>query len=150
MARDVKIQKSVNGQPLPDFISSMKGVQAVIRERAFELEAESKVLLIQRDAWGALNGASSEGKAQIRKRRTNRFAWTVYLFDPIDLTRNGIDRGSAAINIEDGRRPYVARTRMKTRRGTRFPGEVFGGMTGLHIIRNAVAIVAARHRSEFR
>lgn len=151
MAKDVKIQKSVRGEPLPLFISSMKGVQAVVRERAFEIEAESKVNLIQIEAAGTLEGKANERNSEIRKRRVNRYAWMVSLFDPIDLSSRGIDRGSAAINIEEGRRPYIVKTVWRTKRGrVRMPTEEYGGMKGLFIIANAVKTVAARHRSELR
>lgn len=143
MAKDVRIQKSVRGESLPNFISSLKGVQAVVRDRAFELRAEAAAQLRLHEA---------EGKSMIPPaRRVNQYAWRVAIYDPVDLTANGIDRGSAALYIEKGRRPYVVRSTWRTSRGRiRVAGTTYGGMEGLEIIAKAIAAVAARHRMEFR
>lgn len=143
MAKNIQIQKSVRGEPLPDFLVRLKGVQAVVRDRAFEIRAAATVQLRLHEA---------EGKAQIPvAKKVNQFAWRVELYDPVDLSSNGVNRGSAAKFIEGGREPYVVRTAWKTRRGRlRFPGQVYGGMDALEIMAKAVAIVANQHRSEFR
>lgn len=84
-------------------------------------------------------------------RRVNQYAWRIAIYDPVDLTANGIDRGSAALYIEKGRRPYVVRSTWRTSRGRiRVAGTTYGGMEGLEIIAKAIAAVAARHRMEFR
>jgi hypothetical protein len=165
MAKDVKIQKSVRGKPLAEWLTDPSskpgaGVAKVVRDRAREIEFDAEVLLIQHSD----TGATTVESRQMRKAGKFASGWEVLLIDHGAGYQGAIEYGRKDYLVEDSEQAQKAgfvvkevKRRIKgvpkktaKLRVIRRLGQTYGGMDGLFILTKAVKIVAARHRIELR
>ena len=157
MARDVQINKVVDGQDLEIFIGELSGVQAVVRARSTEIELAAEEFLQPHRVTGATEVTMQRNRARGRFAR----GWLVILVDHARGYEGAIEYGR-----KDYRRETDPMTQVKgkwtTKRIAPSPapyvplkrytplGTYYAGMKGLKILEHAVAAVAAAHGKEFR